>query len=170
MKLILCYIYSGRQRKESKEPRPGPSSGYGQSSSTNPRHNNAQQSAQNKSSNNKPSPVAQAQTNSVGFRSKKPKVNYTAVVAKSRSAGKEASSTDTTAEVGVDSMDSSEEYEDSGNESSGEDVEFAMERDDGRAGNERNPDEEYPFSVLSTKDIVEHMVDSIREVSNKTIV
>lgn len=61
-------------------------------------------------------------------------------------------------------MDSSEEYEDSGNESSGEDVEFAMERDD-RAANERNPEDDYPFSVLSTKDIVEHMVDSIREVS-----
>jgi len=63
----------------------------------------------------------------------------------------------------VSSMESSEEYEDSGNESSGEDVEFAMERDE-RGPNEPNPEDEYPFTVLSTKDIVEHMVDSIREV------
>jgi hypothetical protein len=62
-------------------------------------------------------------------------------------------------------MDSSEEYEDSGNESSGEDVEFAMEAND-RGPNEVNPEDEYPFTVLSTKDIVEHMVDSIREVKS----
>jgi len=62
-----------------------------------------------------------------------------------------------------ENMESSEEYEDSGNESSGEDVEFAMEREE-RGSNERNPEDEYPFTVLSTKDIVEHMVDSIREV------
>ena len=62
-------------------------------------------------------------------------------------------------------MESSEEYEDSGNESSGEDVEFAMERD-ARTENERNPEDEYVFSVLTTKDIVEHMVDSIREVND----
>lgn len=61
------------------------------------------------------------------------------------------------------SMDSSEEYEDSGNESSGEDVEFAMERDE-RGPSERSSEEEYPFSVLSTEAIVQHMVDSIREV------
>lgn len=61
-------------------------------------------------------------------------------------------------------MDSSEEYEDSGNESSGEDVEFAMEREE-RGTTERNPDEEYTFQVLSTEQIVQHMVDCIRDVS-----
>ena len=60
-------------------------------------------------------------------------------------------------------MDSSEEYEDSGNESSGEDVEFVDERD-GRS-NEHTSDDDYPFVVLSTEAIVQHMVDSIRDVS-----
>jgi len=61
------------------------------------------------------------------------------------------------------SMESSEEYEDSGNESSGEDVEFAMEREE-RGPSERTADEDYPFTVLSTEAIVQHMIDSIREV------
>lgn len=61
-------------------------------------------------------------------------------------------------------MDSSEEYEDSGNESSGEDVEFAMEREE-RGSAERNPDEEYTFQVLSTEQIVQHMIDCIREAN-----
>lgn len=59
-------------------------------------------------------------------------------------------------------MEDSEEYEDSGNESSGEDVEFAMERDD-HVPTDRNEDE-YQFVVLSTGDIVQHMIDSIKEV------
>lgn len=67
------------------------------------------------------------------------------------------------AEEDFKAMDSSEEYEDSGNESSGEDVEFAMEREE-RGSSERNPDEEYTFQVLSTEQIVQHMVDCIREV------
>lgn len=70
------------------------------------------------------------------------------------------SSVDST--TGAPNMDSSEEYDDSGNESSGEDVEFAMERDE-RGPTERSEDE-YPFTVLSTEDIVQHMVDCIREV------
>jgi ariadne-1 len=61
-------------------------------------------------------------------------------------------------------MDSSEEYEDSGNESSGEDVEFAMEKED-HGPKDRSSEEEYPFAVLSTEAIVQHMIDSIREVS-----
>lgn len=68
------------------------------------------------------------------------------------------------AEENSKGMDSSEEYEDSGNESSGEDVEFAMEREE-RGSSERNPDEEYTFQVLSTEQIVQHMVDCIRDVS-----
>lgn len=65
---------------------------------------------------------------------------------------------------GIISMDSDlEEYEDSGNASSGEEVDFAMERDD-RPGNARGSEDEYPFTVLTTKDIVDHMVESIREV------
>ncbi|CAL8074760.1 unnamed protein product [Orchesella dallaii] len=61
-------------------------------------------------------------------------------------------------------MESSEEYEDSGNESSGEDVEFAMEREE-RGSTERSSDDEYPFQVLSTEQIVQHMVDCIREAN-----
>lgn len=68
------------------------------------------------------------------------------------------------AEENSKAMDSSEEYEDSGNESSGEDVEFAMEREE-RGSAERNPDEEYNFTVLTTENIVQHMVDCIREVN-----
>lgn len=66
-------------------------------------------------------------------------------------------------------MDSEEEtlYEevDSGNESSGDDVDFAM--DVGNGGKERQPDiEDYPFEVLSTEQIVQHMVDCIKEVNS----
>lgn len=65
-------------------------------------------------------------------------------------------------------MDSEEEtlYDevDSGNESSGDDVDFAM--DVGNSARERQPDiDDYPFEVLSTEEIVQHMVDCIKEVN-----
>ncbi|XP_014285126.1 E3 ubiquitin-protein ligase ariadne-1 isoform X1 [Halyomorpha halys] len=67
-----------------------------------------------------------------------------------------------------DVMDSEEEtlYDevDSGNESSGDDVDFAM--DVGNSARERQPDiDDYPFEVLSTEEIVQHMVDCIKEVN-----
>jgi ariadne-1 len=68
-------------------------------------------------------------------------------------------------------MDSDEEtlYDDvdSGNESSGDDVGFPpMEVDPGNHHKDRpNETEEYPFEVLSTEEIVQHMVDCIKEVN-----
>ncbi|XP_059474517.1 E3 ubiquitin-protein ligase ariadne-1 [Neocloeon triangulifer] len=67
-------------------------------------------------------------------------------------------------------MDSDEEnlYDDvdSGNESSGDDVDFAMEDEQGNSHKERPTEvEEYPFEVLSTEEIVQHMVDCIKDVN-----
>jgi len=67
-------------------------------------------------------------------------------------------------------MDSDEEnlYDDvdSGNESSGDDVDFAMEDDQGNAHKERPCEvEDYPYEVLSTEEIVQHMVDCIKDVN-----
>lgn len=67
-------------------------------------------------------------------------------------------------------MDSEEEncYDDndSGNESSdGDDVDFAMEIESGSLREKANDSEEYPFEVLSTEEIVQHMVDCIKEVN-----
>ena len=66
-------------------------------------------------------------------------------------------------------MDSEEEtlYDDvdSGNESSGDDVDFAMEIEANNPRERANETEEYPFEVLSTEEIVQHMVDSIKEVN-----
>ncbi|KAJ1532296.1 hypothetical protein ONE63_000905 [Megalurothrips usitatus] len=54
---------------------------------------------------------------------------------------------------------------DSGNESSGDDVDFAIEMDSNTT-KERPPDvEEYPFEVLTTEEIVQHMIDCIKEVN-----
>lgn len=65
-------------------------------------------------------------------------------------------------------MDSEEEtYDDidSGNESSGDDVDFAMEIE-AENPRERTTDvDDYPFEVLSTEEIVQHMIDSIKEVN-----
>lgn len=55
---------------------------------------------------------------------------------------------------------------DSGNESSGDDVEFAMEVESNSSREKQNEVEEYPYEVLSTEQIVQHMVDSIREVNS----
>ncbi|CAG5099484.1 Similar to arih1: E3 ubiquitin-protein ligase arih1 (Xenopus laevis) [Cotesia congregata] len=66
-------------------------------------------------------------------------------------------------------MDSEEEtlYDevDSGNESSGDDVDFAMEIEANNPRERSNDADEYPFEVLTTEEIVQHMVDSIKEVN-----
>jgi ariadne-1 len=67
-------------------------------------------------------------------------------------------------------MDSDEEnlYDDvdSGNESSGDDVDFAMEDDQGVSPKNRPTEaEEFPYEVLSTEEIVQHMVDCIKDVN-----
>lgn len=66
-------------------------------------------------------------------------------------------------------MDSEEEtlYDDvdSGNESSGDDVDFAMEIESANPRERATDVDEYPFEVLSTEEIVQHMVDSIKEVN-----
>lgn len=66
-------------------------------------------------------------------------------------------------------MDSEEEtlYDDvdSGNESSGDDVDFAMEIESGNLRERPNEADEYPFEVLSTEEIVQHMIDSIKEIN-----
>jgi len=67
-------------------------------------------------------------------------------------------------------MDSEEEtlYDDvdSGNESSGDDVDFAMEIESGNPRERATDVDEYPFEVLSTEEIVQHMVDCIKEVNS----
>lgn len=61
-------------------------------------------------------------------------------------------------------MDSEEEtYDDSGNESS--DVDFPMESEANNPRDRQTEVDEYPFEVLSTEEIVQHMVDSIKEVN-----
>ena len=66
-------------------------------------------------------------------------------------------------------MDSEEEtlYDDvdSGNESSGDDVDFVMEVETNNPRERQTDIDEYPFEVLSTEEIVQHMVDSIKEVN-----
>ncbi len=55
---------------------------------------------------------------------------------------------------------------DSGNVSSGDDVEFPMEVESNTSREKQNEVEEYPYEVLSTEQIVQHMVDSIKEVNS----
>lgn len=66
-------------------------------------------------------------------------------------------------------MDSEEEtlYDDidSGNESSGDDVDFAMEVESTSTRERQTDVDDYPYEVLSTEEIVQHMVDSIKEVN-----
>lgn len=66
-------------------------------------------------------------------------------------------------------MDSDEEppYDDidSGNESSGDDDIVGMEIEPNPRERQIDVDD-YPYEVLSTEEIVQHMVDSIREVNN----
>lgn len=66
-------------------------------------------------------------------------------------------------------MDSDEESfddVDSGNESSGDDVDFPMDVEVSNQREKQNDCEDYPFEVLSTEEIVQHMVDCIKEVNN----
>lgn len=53
---------------------------------------------------------------------------------------------------------------DSGNVSSGDD-DFAMEVDINNSRERQSEPEDYPFEVLTTEQIVQHMVDSIKEVN-----
>uniref|UniRef100_A0A1B6IAE4 RBR-type E3 ubiquitin transferase n=1 Tax=Homalodisca liturata TaxID=320908 RepID=A0A1B6IAE4_9HEMI len=66
-------------------------------------------------------------------------------------------------------MDSEEDtpYDDidSGNESSGDEVDFPMEVEANNPRERQIDVDEYPYEVLSTEEIVQHMVDSIREVN-----
>lgn len=66
-------------------------------------------------------------------------------------------------------MDSDEEtYEDvdSGNESSGDDVDFAMEVEVSGHREKQTDSDDYPFEVLTTEEIVQHMVNCIKEVNS----
>lgn len=64
-------------------------------------------------------------------------------------------------------MDSEEEtlYDDSGNESSGDDVDIEMEVESTNPKERQMEADDYPFEVLSTEEIVQHMIDSIRDVN-----
>lgn len=55
-------------------------------------------------------------------------------------------------------------YDDSGNETSGDDVDFAIEESCSTRDFQGSEDD-YPFEVLSTDDIVQHMVDCIKDVN-----
>ncbi len=64
-------------------------------------------------------------------------------------------------------MDSDEDiYDDSGNESSGDDddVEFAMVEEPNNQ-KDRQELEDYPFEVLTTEQILQHMNECIKEVN-----
>lgn len=61
--------------------------------------------------------------------------------------------------------DSSHDNDDSGNVSSGDD-DFPMEEDANLTKERTLEPEEYPYDVLTTEEIVQHMVDCIREVHN----
>lgn len=69
-------------------------------------------------------------------------------------------------------MDSEEEtlYDnenDSGNESSGsDDVDFAMEVESSTMRDRQTDTDDYPYEVLSTEEIVQHMVDCIKDVNS----
>lgn len=56
-------------------------------------------------------------------------------------------------------------YEDSGNETSGDDVDFGVDADDSSNTNLPPFEEEYQYEVLATEQIVQHMNDCIREVN-----
>ncbi|KAI5695730.1 hypothetical protein M8J76_005747 [Diaphorina citri] len=65
-------------------------------------------------------------------------------------------------------MDSDEDtsYVDSGNESSSDDIGYAMEVENQNPKDRQNDVEEFVFEVLSTEEIVQHMIDCIKEVNN----
>lgn len=64
----------------------------------------------------------------------------------------------------MDSDDDTFDNVDSGNVSSGED-DFPMEVDMSCSKERQSEPEDYPFEVLTTEEIVQHMVDCIKEVN-----
>lgn len=64
----------------------------------------------------------------------------------------------------MDSDDESFDEHDSGNVSSGDD-DFAMDVDVSGNVARSQQEEEYPFEVLTTEEIVQHMVDCIKDVN-----
>ncbi|XP_072399910.1 E3 ubiquitin-protein ligase ariadne-1-like isoform X1 [Diabrotica undecimpunctata] len=57
-------------------------------------------------------------------------------------------------------------FDDSGNETSGDDVDFGIDADSGCNSKEfQSFEEEYQYEVLSTEEIVKHMIDCIKEVN-----
>lgn len=54
---------------------------------------------------------------------------------------------------------------DSGNASSGDDMDFAMDVDVQPDPEKKTDVEDFPFEVLSTDNIVQHMIDCIKEVN-----
>lgn len=65
----------------------------------------------------------------------------------------------------MDSEDDTKDDVDSGNESSGDDVDFAMDVETHNTRERQTELEEYPYEVLSTEEIVQHMVDCIKDVN-----
>lgn len=64
----------------------------------------------------------------------------------------------------MDSDDDTFDNGDSGNVSSG-DEDFPMEVDMPSARERQSEPEEYPYEVLTTEEIVQHMVDCIKDVN-----
>lgn len=64
----------------------------------------------------------------------------------------------------MDSDDDTFDNNDSGNVSSGDD-DFPMEVDMNCAKERQTEPEDYPYEVLTTEEIVQHMVDCIKEVN-----
>lgn len=56
--------------------------------------------------------------------------------------------------------------DDSGNETSGDDVDFGIDESGSSKNLFETTDEDYPFEVLSTDDIVQYMVDCIKDVNS----
>lgn len=65
----------------------------------------------------------------------------------------------------MDSDDESFDEHDSGNVSSGDD-DFAMDVDINNPRDRGQQEDDYPFEVLTTEEIVQHMVDCIKDVNN----
>lgn len=65
----------------------------------------------------------------------------------------------------MDSDDDTRDNDDSGNVSSGDD-DFPMEEDINSTKERTLEPEDYPYEVLTTEEIVQHMVDCIKEVHN----
>lgn len=62
--------------------------------------------------------------------------------------------------------DMNTEEVDSGNETSGDDVDFPLDADPCSARDRQSDGDEYVYEILTTEDIVQHMIDCIKEVNN----